>query len=941
MEDKTTNGNGAPAYAAEALFADYLALVESGGAADFETWVASFPEVAEELRRLYRDSSRLDANLGAVAARSRRIGTPVHRGTEHEHAAPQAASAFQAPEVGGRIGDFKLVRRLAEGGMGQVWEARQLSLSRTVALKFIRPDRMTDVSVACFAREARAGGRLNHPNIVTVHAHGQAGGLHWIALEYVPGGLTLCDLIDATRRTRKRSSEDFTRMARFFLRLTDALQAAHDASVIHRDLKPQNILVTAEEQPKITDFGLARIEDESSVSTALGIKGTPLYMSPEQVSPQAIRVDKRTDVFSLGAILYEVLTLQRPFASASQAETYERIQHRDPPDPRVLERDVPEDLAIVCLKALEKRQQDRYQTMRAFGEDLRRFLANEPILARRPTAWKRARKWVRRHPTAVGGMALSGLFLLGGGLAVRGFRDSARAALHQEKANLVLQADYAIDEARVELAEGFMREYRALDAADPMPHLVLARGYAQVLRMADAKAELAAARELGHRFEAPEPHDARGQFLLGVDGYIRGEPGYLSKTIEAFERAITLDPLLRATYFPLYQVHKESGDSSAAERALSRFQGILATGDDYYELVGALRQELVAGKLDQALASMLDLQARVAPERAVELRLERNLGRLHLARALEIGRSDAQALAAELDAAQASLEAALAAIPTDVASWANLGMVALARYTFQRGSPGAEGALERVLECGRRAIAERRQDPVGHRLVLNALVMLADRSFNPSNPDRAALEEALGVADELRALDPAHPSLDLMAAKAHLLLGLAADAGGDEADALQRFRLSVDLDPNQVLPRLRLAQAAFGSEDWEEAIEELERARDALERYGAELRVPPALAAAVHIWTFGVAGKLERSDADALGERARQGVDEALAAGAQISPIELLNYAEFLASSPSDRLRDCAESGRVYERFHLDEFFLGGPHEESARQVEALIQACR
>jgi serine/threonine protein kinase/formylglycine-generating enzyme required for sulfatase activity len=312
-----------------------------------------------------------------------------------EEVRPEPAPGLAAGKV---VGDFRLVALIGQGGMGQVWEAEQLSLKRRVAVKFVRPERVTAHQLELFAREARAGGRLHHPGIVSVFGHGQSDGLAWIAMELVGGAWTLKDVLDEAARAAEVPAGYDRHVARFVAEIADAMQAAHEAAVIHRDLKPQNVLVAADERPKVTDFGLARITDETALSVTGDFAGTYFYMSPEQVAAKRAGIDHRTDVFSLGVVLYELLALRRPFEGDTSHQVAAQILAKDPPDIRTIRSRVPRDLAVIAGKALEKDRDKRFQTMAELAADLRRHLADEPIHARPPTRLERVVKWAKRNP---------------------------------------------------------------------------------------------------------------------------------------------------------------------------------------------------------------------------------------------------------------------------------------------------------------------------------------------------------------------------------------------------------------------------------------------------------------------------------------------------------------------------------------------------------------
>jgi len=358
----------------------------------------------------------------------------------HADRPPLAAATGLTP--GTVVGDFRLLALLGQGGMGQVWEADQLSLKRRVAVKFVRPERVTAHQLELFAREARAGGRLGHPGIVAVHGHGEAGGLAWIAMEFVGGGWTLKDFLDEVARLGEVPAHYDRHVARFVAELAEAMQTAHEAGVIHRDLKPQNVLVTADDRPKVTDFGLARIVDEAALSVSGDVAGTHFYMSPEQVLGRRMGLDHRTDVFSLGVVLYELLALRRPFLGDTSHQVTEQIVTKDPPELRTIRSKIPRDLAVIAAKALEKERDKRFQSMAELAADLRRHLAHEPIRAHEPSAYERVRKWLRRKPveSAAAAVVVTALvvitLLLLANVRANGELSRANAALSSERTNL-------------------------------------------------------------------------------------------------------------------------------------------------------------------------------------------------------------------------------------------------------------------------------------------------------------------------------------------------------------------------------------------------------------------------------------------------------------------------------------------------------------------------
>ncbi|MCC6671580.1 MAG: SUMF1/EgtB/PvdO family nonheme iron enzyme [Planctomycetes bacterium] len=296
-----------------------------------------------------------------------------------------------------RVGGFRIVGELGRGGMGVVHDAVQESLGRRVALKIL-PHALTldPRAVARFRREAQTAAQLDHPHIVKVLEVGGAGDLHWIAMERIDG-------------TPIRPGPIATVVAQV-AQIADALDHAHRHGVVHRDVKPSNILVRPDGSAVLSDFGLAREEAAPTVTRTGEFAGTPYYVSPEQV--QGLRVDARTDVYSLGATLYELLTGRHAFAAESTAGVLQQILDQDPADPARIDRRIPRDLSAIVLKAMEKDPARRYATAAEFAADLRAFLAHRPVRARHAGLAQRLRRWVRREPALAGAVAGIGVVLV-------------------------------------------------------------------------------------------------------------------------------------------------------------------------------------------------------------------------------------------------------------------------------------------------------------------------------------------------------------------------------------------------------------------------------------------------------------------------------------------------------------------------------------------------
>jgi WD40 repeat protein len=300
------------------------------------------------------------------------------------------------------VAGYEILGVLGWGGMGVVYKARQLARDRLVALKMIRAGgQATAAELARVRAEAAAVARLPHANVVQIHEVGLHEGVPFLALEYVPGG-NLASHIAGTPQSGRRAAELVETLAR-------ALDVIHAQRIVHRDLKPANVLLAEDGTPKITDFGLVKRLDRDERLTRPGcVAGTPNYMAPEQVEDRPREVGPATDVYALGALLYEMLTGRPPFLAATPMATAKRVATEEPVPPRQLQPQVPRDLQNVCLKCLEKEPRKRYATAGALADDLRRFHDGVPTLARPTPPWERAWRWARRQPVNA---ALVGLVL--------------------------------------------------------------------------------------------------------------------------------------------------------------------------------------------------------------------------------------------------------------------------------------------------------------------------------------------------------------------------------------------------------------------------------------------------------------------------------------------------------------------------------------------------
>jgi WD40 repeat protein/serine/threonine protein kinase len=452
---------------AQALDA-YLAALQAGTPPDKEEFLARYPELAEDL----------EACLASLEFIRRAAVKP-------SHPRPSGGSPLGADLPTRILGDFRILREIGRGGMGVVYEAEQQTLDRRVALKILPLAGALDPKqLQRFKNEARAAAHLHHPHIVPVHGVGCERSIHFYAMQYIEGqtvaevirelrqqagkeergpktlmdGTTLEDRgpENISRSVTPRSSLLDPAQAAFFrtvatlgVQAAEALEHAHQQGVIHRDIKPANLLLEwragGVNSPTlwITDFGLARLQGDAGLTLSGDLLGTLPYMSPEQALGKGSLADPRTDLYSLGATLYELLALQPAYSGRDHQAVLRQIAEDEPIRPRALNYAVPADLETIVLKAMSKSADERYASAQELADDLRRYLEEKPIRARRPTLRQRAAKWTRRHKTVVRAVLLVAL------LAVAALAVST---------SFIWQAKEDLNQANTELKEAFERE---------------------------------------------------------------------------------------------------------------------------------------------------------------------------------------------------------------------------------------------------------------------------------------------------------------------------------------------------------------------------------------------------------------------------------------------------------------------------------------------------
>ncbi|MHC4598817.1 MAG: serine/threonine-protein kinase, partial [Planctomycetota bacterium] len=441
---------------------------------------------------------------------------------------------------GDTLGPYKILSEIGRGGMGVVYKAVQPELKRTVALKvLIAGEDASDEAIARFHREAESVAKLgHHPHIVPVYDIGRSGNLHYFAMHFVEGR-PLDRWIDEGDVTPRKAASITKKVA-------GALHHAHENGVLHRDIKPANILMSKEGEPQITDFGLAKdVESESKMTRSGVTLGTPHYMAPEQADGRVDEIDERSDVYALGATLYEMLAYQPPFEGTRAVEVIQKVLLIDPVSPRKRNAAVDRDLETICLTCLAKEPHRRYGSAKALGEDVGRYLEGHPILARPVSTLTKLWKKVRRNRLASAALALLAFVILVGG-AVGIYSWSRWLAREEEMGQQLQTTTYDRDRA-----ESLLEKNRAVGRVLYAGHVKLGEAHRLLkARFLDAddsgEGKQEALKEhltTLETFQENAPKDTSSQATaLAIKGYFLWLGGYGDRAMAAFEEARRQEP---------------------------------------------------------------------------------------------------------------------------------------------------------------------------------------------------------------------------------------------------------------------------------------------------------------------------------------------------------------------------------------------------------------
>jgi eukaryotic-like serine/threonine-protein kinase len=695
------------------------------------------------------------------------------------------ASAPKAINTGASFGHYELIEPIAKGGMGIVYKARQRNLNRIVAIKMILAGQFADQSdIDRFYAEAEAAAALSHPNIVAIHEIGEVQGQHFFSMDYIEGQ-SLADLVRENPLRPRRAAE-------FVRTIAETMQFAHDSGVVHRDLKPANVLLDKRQRPLITDFGLAKhVSGQSQRTIAGSIVGTPSYMPPEQAAGKIDEIGPWSDQYSLGAILYELLTGRPPFRSASPFETVRQVLETEPLSPRLLNENVPKDLETICLKCLQKERARRYASAQELADELGRFLRGEPIHARPISQLARFWRLCKRNPITASAIALAVLILIAATGVSTGF--------YIETSRALVKSDQSLQEAI-----GAVNEFFTTVSEDTL----LNEPGMQPLR---AKL-LAKTKAYFERFLTQRANDPKVEFELAGAYYKLGK---IATQLQAPEDAIK--PYEKALEMQEHLVAKRPKD----------LERLAALGDTVNQLGGLRASQNDVKRAQEAFERAIDIREKLVAANPQELEYQRLLANTHM----NIG-SMAQAKGQyenarkQFEEAQRIRQVALQTAQSDAPETAKLVLRDLGMGFYNLGQldvceefAGAAEHFKSAAEVFQRLAGNNPDDPgieydIGNQKRLASSYGRIGDMLRTEKPDEARTwyQRAIKVSGRLAQDNQRVPEYSLDWAAVFVSLSSLESAAGNKAQAAQALeRARAILDPLSIrfktVPRCQEALA--------------------------------------------------------------------------------------------------------------------------------------
>lgn len=848
------------------------------------------------------------------------------------------------------IEGYRVHRRLGSGGMGEVFLATtEGETPRRVAIKILRPSLSVEEKILRrFTREAAVGDRLRHPHILPVLSIRSRRGSVLLEMDYVEGSVLGQRSGDSNQETQPwpetsgpgprtqrrfapRDSEPLRQRVEALTKICYALDYAHQRGVVHRDVKPSNILIRRDGHPYLIDFGIARILDASRLTSTGGNPGTSLYMSPEHICGRPL--DPRADIYSMGVTLFETLTGMLPFPSENFEELRREICEGEPPTIDPGNSPFIEGLDRIILRAMEKRRRNRYPTAGELARDLERVLRGEDPLVGRITLQlrKSQRKVLRRRIEILVGAAII-LVLLAGALARR-VATSRSQARRSQRNNLVMEAQWAASEGNLDQAESRIADAMELFPNDASLHLILATCYAQFSDWQRVREERQRAQGKGVADRPPQTpleHFTRGLWLM-----LTGEPEKMSEAERELSKAVEEDSKLVGALYPLYTARLELGDISGGRKALQQYRESLPSRLPFVRVIDSLILELDRAYPEAAeILEGLLLEVESDPEQLHTLGIARALGRIYVRMGEEYLWKGEPLLLDEMSRSRScKVEESLA-------------LLHLRATQTNAPDPKKRSVLDHAKEAVRYSLRAVESSPhcrVAFELLVKSRIRKLRVGFVDRGYDPEVFKDARSALAQLEEKDPDNPGLSFLEAELYYLEGATAwHSNRDLTKAVPSVRAAVASFEGHFEALLLLGQLLwYEASATRETIrqEKLFRESFAVLTRAETCEGPESGSnskATALVWQVGAANHAGILDA-ALQSLERV---ESRRAQSRLTFEDHLTYAEFLGLSPRQETKNCDLALELIGENWFCEALVGYPGTEAKQILEMIISSC-